>query len=127
GHRFKVEITSTGTMNLFIPSNEIPEIIGKGGTNIEKLEKLIGMHINVFPLRSEKIIPVIVQKKKDSFYLIIEGEAKEREGSILADNEILFTGVFSKEGIMKIKQNSTEGMELAKALMNAKKIYFKPW
>lgn len=127
GHRFKVEITSTGTMNLFIPSNEIPEIIGKGGTNIEKLEKLIGMHINVFPLSSEKIIPVIVQKKKDSFYLIIEGEAKEREGSILADNEILFTGVFSKEGIMKIKQNSTEGMELAKALMNAKKIYFKPW
>ncbi len=126
-HGFKVEISSPASMRLYIPSEDIPEIIGKGGSNIDKLEKIVGLHIDVFPMHEGEIIPVMVQKKKDVFYLVLEGEVKKREGNIMADSDILFTGVFSKEGIMKIKQNSQEGMELMNALTQGKKIYFRPW
>jgi ATPase len=129
GQVFRVEITSLSSMSLYVPKERIPEIIGKGGENIENLERLIGLHIDVLPMQEEarEKVPLMVQRKKDLIYLIASGEYGGKEGAVLADDEVLFSGILSRDGIMKIKRNSQQGNSIMKALEEGKRIYFKPW
>jgi ATPase len=116
-------------MNLYVPGYRIPELIGKGGENIDRLERVIGLHINVLPYTGgeKEKINLIVQKKKDYLYLIVEGEYGGREGAIIADEDVLFSGVLSRDGIIKLKQNSPQGKAVLQALGEGKKLYFRPW
>ena len=129
GSGFRLEITSPNSMNLYVPGYKIPELIGKGGENIDRLERVIGLHINVLPYTGgeKEKINLIVQKKKDYLYLIVEGEYGGREGAIIADDDVLFSGVLSRDGIIKLKQNSPQGKAVLQALGEGKKLYFKPW
>lgn len=129
GTSFKVEITSGNSMTLYVPRDSIPEVIGKGGENIDMLEEIVGLHIDVLPYSDQKgvKIPLVVQKKKDTIYLIAEGDQSGKKGVVIAEDDILFSGVLSKEGMMKIKRNSPQGEALLKALSEGKKLYFKPW
>ncbi len=122
----KVKIVNDNLMNLYVPEDEIPEVIGRKGANIDEIEKVIGMHIEVYPLKDEKLTrEIMVEKKKDVIYLIGDESLSGKKGSIYADNEYLFNIVFSKDGIAKIKIKSEQGKKLMDALMDNKKIYFR--
>jgi len=47
---FDVEMLSDSSIVLKVPEREIPKIIGKSGRKIEKIEKSLGVHIDVQPL-----------------------------------------------------------------------------
>ncbi len=122
----KVRIVNDNLINLFVPEDEIPEVIGKKGTNIEEIENIIGMHIEVYPLEEEKITKeIMVEKKKDIIYLIGDESLAGKNGAVYAGNDYLFNIVFSKDGIAKIKVKSEQGKKLMDALMENRKIFFK--
>ncbi len=126
GMPFKVKLVNENLLNLYVYEDEIPEVIGWKGTNIEDIEDIIGMHIEVYPLLEEKITKEInVEKKKDFIYLIGDESLAGRNGAIFAENDYLFDIVFSKGGIAKIKFKSEQGKKLMDALMENKKIFFK--
>jgi len=125
---FRVEIISDGTVNLFVPEDLIPQLIGKGGTRIDEIEKSIGMHIEVYPFKSKKpegMSKLVVEKKKDNFYLIANGELGGKSGTVYANDRPLFSAVLSKDGIIKIKMSSEHGKEIMEALENNEELNFR--
>ncbi len=125
---FRIEIVSEGSINLFVPEESIPEIIGKGGSSIDEIEKKIGMHIEVYPFRSkkqDKIVKLIVEKKKDNFYLISNEGIGGKSGTVYANDRPLFSAIFSKEGIIKIKMRSDHGQDIMDAIKNNEEINFR--
>ncbi len=125
---FRVEVVSEGTINLFVPEDSIPVLIGKGGSRIDEIEKSIGMHIEVYPFRSKKQegkAKLVVEKKKDNFYLIADEEIGGKSGTVYANERPLFSAVLSKDGIIKIKMNSDHGKEIMEALKNDEELSFR--
>ncbi|MGC9175490.1 MAG: PINc/VapC family ATPase [Thermoplasmata archaeon] len=125
---FRIEIVSEGTINLFVPEDEIPEIIGKKGNRIDEIEKHIGMHIEVYPFKSKKIensFKLMVEKKKDNFYLIANEDLGGKSGMVYANDRPLFSAILSRDGIIKIKMKSDHGKEIMEALQNNEDLYFK--
>lgn len=125
---FRVEIISDGTVNLFVPEDLIPQLIGKGGTRIDDIEKSIGMHIEVYPFKSKKPegrSKLVVEKKKDNFYLIANEELGGKSGTVYANDRPLFSAVLSKDGIIKIKMSSEHGKEIMDALENNEELNFR--
>ena len=126
----KVELSGDDRATLWVNDIDIPEVIGKGGRNIEMMEKRLGIHIDVKPLDSTRVskgeefmktvFPEISLKKKHIILksLGVVGEDVE----VMVDGEFIFTATVGRKGDIRIVKDSDIGDRLQKALRNNLKI-----
>ncbi len=125
---FRIEIVGENTANLYIREEMISEIIGRKGSNIDRLEKITGIHLEVYPFKDDNIqkskrIEVGIEKRKD-YLLYVGREYAGISGYVETDSDVLFKATVSKDGYIKIKSNSENSRILEKAIRNAEKLYF---
>ena len=124
--KFKVEIVGESQIRLYVREDFIPVIIGKKGKNVNYLEDLFGLHIEVKGMKIEgKKCKLLVQKKKDHIYLYAGEDFKDLSGQILAENEYLFTAKSSKEGTIKVRENTDNAKLIISKLKDGKELYFE--
>lgn len=126
----QVELSGDNTATLWVNDIEIPEVIGKGGRNIEMMEKKLGIHIDVRSLDSHQvsvegesrktIVPEISIKKKH-IILNTSGLAGT-DVEVMVNGEFIFTATVGRKGDIRIVRHSDIGNRLYEALHDNLKI-----
>ncbi len=118
----KVEMLSDSKCAVYVPQKDIAKLIGKGGKNIERLEKKLGMRIDVqemeprddnAPTLRSLNFEFYTDKKKVIFNL--GGKFKNRDLDIYLENDFLFSAKVGKDGKIKLNKDS----DLACAVLDA--------
>ena len=125
---FEIEMQGSHKVKIYVPQKERARIIGAKGVNINKIEKELGISIDVVSLeettREEKQrIGYHVMERGKNIVLKIDTPGKTVD--IFIEEEFLFTSTSSKKGEIKINTKSDIGRKLVHALDDHKKVYIK--
>jgi ATPase len=128
--RAKVDIISDNKCKVYVPAKDIARIIGKQGSNIDKLEKNLGIKIDVEPLeeaeREEKqdISFSSQVSKKYVQFMPVENYVKE-EVDVYLNGQYLMSAKVGKKNIVKINKKNKVGKILVDAINTGEKIELK--
>lgn len=131
--KVKVEVLPNNKCIVYVPDDAIAKIIGKGGGNIDQIEKKLGMSIEVQELKKgmsassnteEVHYDVEVSKKYVIFYL--DEEYADKNMDLSHDGDYLLTAKVGYDSKIKIKNNNKIGKILMGAVNNREKIVFTP-
>tara|TARA_B100000686_G_C16769570_1_gene964150 strand:+ start:861 stop:2315 length:1455 start_codon:yes stop_codon:yes gene_type:complete len=121
----KIEFSGPGRIKVFVSAESIPSIIGKGGKNIQELEKSLGLHIDVEENHSENFsssTPLEYDFSESRTALIFD-VGRELTGNyvnFILDGEHLFSSKIGKKGRIKILKRSSEGKMFSRFVETAR-------
>ena len=118
----KVDVVSNNSAVVYVPEGNIAQIIGKGGQNIEFIEKKLRIHIDIQPLTKAKqgekknTCEYESQIGKDNIIFFLQEKDKNRDIDIIVNGDYLLTAKSSKKAIIKIKKDNKIGRILINAI-----------
>jgi ATPase len=117
--RAQVEILSDNRVKVMVDEQHIPSIIGRGGSNINEIEKYLQVHIDVVQKTSEMNhsshdLPFTFSESKTSLLLTVDREFTSMHADIHVDNQYVTSVRIGKKGQIKIPKRS----ETARTIMH---------
>lgn len=141
----RVEVVSNNKCIVYVPENKRASIIGKGGSNIERIEKQLGLSIDIRDLKESKnakgTLNPVNPKPVDSSNKTISFSSKFHESSIAlmlpieyadTDIDVFVEGDHtlsvrsSKKAVIKISKNNKIGHVIADAVKYKERVELKP-
>ena len=117
----EVEILSDSRVKVLVAERHIPSIIGRGGSNINDLEKSLKVHIDVVQKNSEissnqiiNNLPFSFSESKTAILLTVNREFTSMYADVLVNDKFITTVKIGKKGQIKIPKRS----DAARNLMN---------
>ncbi|MEK6808192.1 MAG: PINc/VapC family ATPase [Nanoarchaeota archaeon] len=123
-----VEIISDGKCIVSVPESAIAKIIGKQGTNIDRLEEKLGMRIDVQALSQKrkssetKELQYTVDVKNKNLIFDLGSRLQNAEIQIYVDDDFILTAKAGSNGQINIKKNNHIGKLLSEAITNRKTV-----
>ncbi len=119
----EVDLLSDNKCIIYVPEPAIPKIIGAKGENISRLEKKLGLSIDIRPLqKSASGINFRTAITKRSVEFFVDERYKNKDLDIYVEEDYLLTArVGAKSGI-KLKKNNKIGRILVDALNRGQEI-----
>ncbi len=120
----EVEVISDNEVIVRVRNDAIAALIGKGGSNIEAIEKhLGGIHINVEPKGKtfKKPVNFVYEETGGKFNLLVEPNLTGKQVDIYCGDEFLLSPMVGKEGKISVRKNSDLGAKILQGLA-AKKL-----
>lgn len=127
----EVDFPSDNSCVVRVPERAIASIIGKQGSNIDKLQKQLGVHINVEPLDgsavsgkppSGKPVQHEFNVKKKSVELYVDSKFADSELDLYVGDEFVAELHVGKKAMVKIKKDNSVGRLILKALKKGEDI-----
>ena len=118
--RAEVEILSDNRVKVMVDEQYIPSIIGRGGSNINDIEKLLKVHIDVVEKTSDDIsmtsndLPFSFSESKTSLLLTVNRDFTSMHADIYANEKFIASVRIGKKGQIKIPKRS----DVARNLMD---------
>ncbi len=104
----QIEFISDNHIKMFVEEDEISQVIGKGGQNIDKLEKDLGLNITVESksqtLKSE--VDFDVHESGNSVVVDVAESLAGSEVDVYDGDEFLFTATVGKDGEVSLTKSS---------------------
>ena len=119
----EVEILSENKIKVFVDETTIPSIIGRGGSNINEIEKFLQVHIDVVPKDSHHLparkndLPFTFSESKTSLLLTVSREYSSMQADIYVNDEYVNSSRIGRKGQIKIPKRS----DTARKIMNLAK------
>ncbi len=120
--RAEVEILSGNSVKVMISKQFIPYVIGRGGSTINELEKMLKVHIDVVPKDSfssssstpsnDFKLPFDFSESKTALLFNVGKENAGNSGDIYLNNEYLASSRITRKGQIKIPKHSSPGKRL---------------
>jgi len=116
----EVEILSANRVKVFVDEQYIPSIIGKGGTNINEIEKFLKIHVDVVPKdsnHSSKMandLPFTFSESKTALLLTVSREYTSIHADIYVNDKYVTSARIGKKGQIKIPKRSDAARNLMK-------------
>ncbi|MCH7966277.1 MAG: Flp pilus assembly complex ATPase component TadA [Thaumarchaeota archaeon] len=116
----EVEILSDNRVKVFVDEQYIPSIIGKGGSNINEIEKLLKIHVDVVQKNSNHFssmtndLPFTFSESKTALLLTVDREYTSMHADIFVNDKYVTSVRIGKKGQIKIPRRS----DVARNLMN---------
>lgn len=113
-----VEILSENRVKVSVNESCIASIIGRGGTNINEIEKLLKVHIDIVAKDSESLslnssdIPFSFSESQSSLLLTVNREYTSMHADIYTNDKFLASAKIGKKGQIKIPKRSDLGRNL---------------
>ncbi|MSS86233.1 MAG: ATPase [Thaumarchaeota archaeon] len=113
-----VEILSENRVKVSVNESCIASIIGRGGTNINEIEKLLKVHIDIVAKDSESLslnssdIPFSFSESTSSLLLTVNREYTSMHADIYTNDKFLASVKIGKKGQIKIPKRSDLGRNL---------------
>ncbi len=116
--RSEVEILSDNRVRVLVDKQSIPSIIGRGGSNINDIEKSLNIHIDVVERDTSASpstgdLPFSFTESKTSLVLTVSREYTSMHADIFVNDKYVTTSRIGKKGQIKIPRRS----DVAKNLM----------
>jgi len=120
----KVTFSSENSVTVEVDNKVIARLIGKDGSNINELEKKLGIHIDVEPKVPTvgKEISYNVDETGNSFAFRFNKKMKGKTVNIYIDSDYLFSATVGKKNEIKVNKSSGIGKEILRAIVGKKKI-----
>ena len=115
----KIEFLSDNRVRVLVSKSSIPSIIGRGGSNINDIEKRLNLHIDVVEKISPDVVtssdlPVTFSESKTSLILTVGREYTSMHVDIFVDDKYVTSTKIGKKGQIKIPKRS----DVAKNLLH---------
>ena len=116
----EVEILSDNRVKVFVGEQYIASIIGKGGSNINEIEKFLKIHVDVVQKdfnhssRMTNDLPFTYSESKTALLLTVSREYTSTHADIYVNNQYVTSAKIGKKGQIKIPKRS----DVARNLMN---------
>ena len=117
----EVEILSDSRVKILVAERHIPAIIGRGGSNINELEKFLKVHIDVVPKNPEELsplttndLPFTFSESKTALLLTVNREYTSMHADVMVNDKYVTSVKIGKKGQIKIPKRS----DVARNLMN---------
>lgn len=108
----KVEIVSDNRVKVMVNKQCIASIIGKGGSNINEIEKYLNVHIDVveqnseYPSMSSNVLPFAFSESKTALLLTVNREFTSMHADLYANGKFVSSVRIGKKGQIKIPKRS---------------------
>ena len=122
--RAKVTFSSDDSVTVEVDNKVIARLIGRDGTNINELQKKLGIHIDVEPKVPTvgKEISYNVDETGNSFVFRFNKKMKGKTVNVYIDSDYLFSATVGKKNEIKVNKPSGIGKEILRAIVGKKKI-----
>ena len=116
----KVEILSDNRVKVFVDKQSISSIIGKGGSNINEIEKFLNVHIDVVSKdsndfsQSSNSLPFTFSESKTALLLTVGKEYTSMHADVHVDDKYVTSVRIGKKGQIKIPKRSDVARNLMK-------------
>ena len=117
----QVEILSDNRVKVMVNEQYIPSIIGRGGSNINEIEKQLQVHIDVVAKSSESVslttndLSFTFSESKTALLLTVNREFTSMHADIYTNGKFLTSIRIGKKGQIKIPKRS----DIARTLINS--------
>lgn len=107
-----------------VSKSAIPLIIGKNGSTVKELERMLGISIDVEPKVKSlaESVRFSINEAGNSLYLIFDYDMVNKSIDVYINDDYLFSAVVGKKAKIKISKGSDIGKRLLQALMAGDKI-----
>lgn len=117
--RVAVEILSDNRVKVLVDKQCMASIIGKGGSNINEIEKLLKIHIDVVEKNFDSAnpsddVPFTFSESKTSLLLTVDREYSSMHADIYANNKYVTSVRIGKKGEIVIPKRSDASRNLMK-------------
>lgn len=119
----EIEILSDNRIKVFVDESTIPSIIGRGGSNINEIEKYLQVHVDVVARDSQNFskrkndLPFTFSESKTSLLFTVSREYSSMHAEIYVNDQFLTSSRIGRKGQIKIPKRS----ETARNIMNVAK------
>lgn len=122
----EVELVDENKAKIYVEESEVPRLIGKGGENIRRLEKEVGLSLDVEGVsggrfggppgkgKGVEITPNVVRTKKEVI-LYVQPEFANSDCVVAVDGDDVFTGTVSRKGEIRIRKGTNVGKRILSA------------
>ena len=103
---------------VYLPDKAISGVIGKGGSNIQRIEKELGVKLDIRPLDEYDDVESVdfdYRSNKASITIQLDSSLKEREASLLVGGDVVMTGLIGKDGKLRVPKKGKLGKLVEKA------------
>ena len=117
----EVEFLSDNRVKIFVDEQYIPSIIGKGGSNINEIERFLKIHVDVVAKDSEHSspmtndLPFTFSESKTALLLTVSREFTSMHADIYVNDKYVASVRIGKKGQIKIPKRS----DIARNLMQS--------
>ena len=119
-----IEIISDNKVRIKVGKEIIPKIIGKSGSTVSELEKLLGLRIDIEPK-----IPVLgkgvdfqINESGSSIIIITDNKEVGSNVGIYINNEFLLSSQIGRKSRIKVDKRSEYGKKLLNAILTSSDI-----
>ena len=115
-----VEILSDNRVKVFVDKQSISSIIGKGGSNINEIEKSLKVHVDVVPKDTDNfsqtanVLQFTFSESKTALLLTVDKEYASMHADIHVDDKYIASVRIGKKGQIKIPKRSDIARNLMK-------------
>ncbi len=103
---FEVEMLSDSSVRVRVPEGEAAKVIGKAGKNIERIEKSLGMHIDVQAIESGPAFSPEFEETARHLIIWIGDELAGEAMEVYVGNEMVFTATVGRRGDIRMAKSS---------------------
>ncbi len=126
----EVDVVSGNRCVVCVPEKDIAKIIGKGGKNIDEIEKELGIKIDVKELddknkkseEKQKKINFNMNIKNNMIHFELGIKNQNKDIDLYIDDKFVMSAKAGKTGIIKVKKNNNIGRMLIKEINKGKEI-----
>ncbi len=131
GTRFADVKVKGNHATVFVDDHTIPKIIGRHGSNIEKIERRTGFKIDIRSFEDEGLkrpkeeFEVRVKEEKRFVILKTEDKISGKTVEAYVDGTYLFTATVGKRGEIKVGTRTKIGQDILNAIVSGRKIIIR--
>ena len=120
----EIKLTSRDRVQIRVNKDIVPVIIGKGGSTVNELEKMLGIHIDVevkTPTLGQEI-SFQVSEGGSSINLLVDPSFVGQKVDVYVQDEFLLNSQVGKKARIKVDKHSENGRKLVNAVIGNQEI-----
>jgi ATPase len=116
----EINIISSDRVRILVNKEVIPKIIGRGGSTISEIEKILGIKIDVEAkiLTMGEEIEYSIKESGAHIYFIVDNELIGKKINLFLNDELLLSNLIGKKARLKVDKKSDQGKKILNSILS---------